>query len=126
MRDNEAAPTRRLANDPQGSEETGDFGTATGALAGRSAQATNAPAHKSQASGRARTRVNALACPIMKRSSCPICKGPRESVSTNPTYPFCSPRCKLADLSNWLSESYTVEGEPANPDQNDPGSHTLH
>ena len=62
----------------------------------------------------------------MTRSSCPICKGPRESVTKNPTYPFCSPRCKLADLSNWLNESYTVEGEPASNDPSDPGSTLLH
>ena len=25
-----------------------------------------------------------------------------------PPRPFCSPRCKLADLNNWLSESYRI------------------
>jgi endogenous inhibitor of DNA gyrase (YacG/DUF329 family) len=67
-----------------------------------------------------RTKVNALACGVMKRPACPICKGPRESADKNPTYPFCGPRCKLADLSNWLDASYTVEGEPADFDVNDP------
>jgi endogenous inhibitor of DNA gyrase (YacG/DUF329 family) len=25
-----------------------------------------------------------------------------------PTRPFCSPRCKLADLHNWMTEEYRV------------------
>ena len=24
-------------------------------------------------------------------------------------YPFCSPRCKLADLGKWLREQYTID-----------------
>ena len=59
---------------------------------------------------------------------CPICKSVIEAeAEEQPFRPFCSQRCKLADLSNWLSESYTVAGEPETPDpSNDPGSHTLH
>jgi endogenous inhibitor of DNA gyrase (YacG/DUF329 family) len=30
--------------------------------------------------------------------------------------PFCSERCKLADLGRWLSEDYRVAGEPAAPE----------
>ena len=38
---------------------------------------------------------------------CPICK--KEIVFTgNPFRPFCSERCKLIDLDNWLSERYRV------------------
>jgi uncharacterized protein len=43
---------------------------------------------------------------------CPICK--KEVVfEGNPFRPFCSDRCKLIDLDNWLSERYriTVETE---------------
>jgi endogenous inhibitor of DNA gyrase (YacG/DUF329 family) len=29
--------------------------------------------------------------------------------------PFCSPRCKLADLSRWLDGSYRIPGDPASP-----------
>jgi endogenous inhibitor of DNA gyrase (YacG/DUF329 family) len=29
--------------------------------------------------------------------------------------PFCSERCKLADLGRWLSEDYRVPDEPAEP-----------
>jgi hypothetical protein len=44
---------------------------------------------------------------------CPMCKGQRKPPSDNPTFPFCGPRCKLADLGNWLSGRYTLDGEPA-------------
>jgi endogenous inhibitor of DNA gyrase (YacG/DUF329 family) len=27
-----------------------------------------------------------------------------------PTYPFCSPRCKLVDLGNWLDGRYVIAG----------------
>jgi hypothetical protein len=38
---------------------------------------------------------------------CPICK---QSVTWegNPFRPFCSERCKLIDLDNWLEERYRV------------------
>jgi endogenous inhibitor of DNA gyrase (YacG/DUF329 family) len=38
---------------------------------------------------------------------CPICK--RETVwEGNAFRPFCSERCKLIDLHNWLSERYRI------------------
>jgi hypothetical protein len=38
---------------------------------------------------------------------CPICK---QSVAWegNPFRPFCSERCKLIDLDNWLEERYRI------------------
>jgi endogenous inhibitor of DNA gyrase (YacG/DUF329 family) len=36
--------------------------------------------------------------------------------------PFCSERCKMADLGRWLSEDYRVPGdaeEPPSGDQDD-------
>jgi endogenous inhibitor of DNA gyrase (YacG/DUF329 family) len=36
----------------------------------------------------------------------------------NPYRPFCSERCKLADLSRWVNDEYSVPGEAASiPDQ---------
>jgi endogenous inhibitor of DNA gyrase (YacG/DUF329 family) len=29
--------------------------------------------------------------------------------------PFCSERCKMADLGRWLSGDYSVPDEPAGP-----------
>ena len=38
---------------------------------------------------------------------CPICK--KEVVFEGNSYrPFCSERCKLIDLDNWLSERYRI------------------
>ena len=44
---------------------------------------------------------------------CPICK---QSVAWegNPFHPFCSERCKLIDLDNWLEGRYRVPA-PADP-----------
>jgi hypothetical protein len=37
--------------------------------------------------------------------------------------PFCSERCKLADLGRWLSEDYRVPGkDPGDRDNGDTGS----
>ena len=33
--------------------------------------------------------------------------------------PFCSERCKLADLGRWLSEDYRIPGAPIPPDEED-------
>jgi len=33
----------------------------------------------------------------------------------NPLRPFCSERCKLADLSDWLDERYKVAGNEPPP-----------
>ncbi|MEO8519915.1 MAG: DNA gyrase inhibitor YacG [Acidobacteriota bacterium] len=33
--------------------------------------------------------------------------------------PFCSERCKLADLGRWLSEEYRIPGEPLPADDED-------
>ncbi len=31
---------------------------------------------------------------------------------TNPSFPFCSPACKLVDLGRWLDGSYRIPGPP--------------
>ena len=40
---------------------------------------------------------------------CPICKK-EASWAGNPFRPFCSERCKLVDLDNWLEERYRIPG----------------
>jgi endogenous inhibitor of DNA gyrase (YacG/DUF329 family) len=42
---------------------------------------------------------------------CPICKKPAAPRAKNPSFPFCSPRCKTVDLGKWLSEEYRVPVE---------------
>lgn len=46
----------------------------------------------------------------MADPTCPICRRPLPLKSLTPTHPFCSPRCKLVDLGNWLGDSYVVPG----------------
>jgi endogenous inhibitor of DNA gyrase (YacG/DUF329 family) len=63
-----------------------------------------------------------------KGTICPTCKGPVAAATQNAAHPFCSGRCKLADLSNWFNERYTVPAEPVNPDEihEDEGPKLLH
>ena len=56
------------------------------------------------------------------RIACPICKTVIENAPADfPSRPFCSNRCKLVDLGNWLDGVYRVP-EPlpdaSAPDQN--------
>jgi hypothetical protein len=37
---------------------------------------------------------------------CPICK--KEVASEAAAFPFCSERCRLLDLGNWLDGKYTL------------------
>jgi endogenous inhibitor of DNA gyrase (YacG/DUF329 family) len=47
---------------------------------------------------------------------CPTCKGPRAPYPENPAFPFCSGRCKLAELNNWFEGRYSLAGDPLGPD----------
>jgi len=44
-------------------------------------------------------------------SLCPICNRPAAPRPENRSYPFCSDRCRLVDLSKWLGEEYRIAGE---------------
>ena len=46
-------------------------------------------------------RIRVVRCPICKRIT---------RWDGNPYRPFCSERCKLIDMANWLDEVYTIEG----------------
>jgi endogenous inhibitor of DNA gyrase (YacG/DUF329 family) len=52
---------------------------------------------------------------------CPICK--REvPTENNPAVPFCSSRCRLIDLGNWLGDRYRIPGESVDlPTSSDEG-----
>lgn len=43
-----------------------------------------------------------------KTIPCPHCSGPARVSSDNPYRPFCSRRCKLIDLGDWLDESNRI------------------
>lgn len=44
----------------------------------------------------------------MTSAQCPTCKKAAAARKTNPSFPFCSTRCKTVDLGKWLSEEYRV------------------
>ena len=46
---------------------------------------------------------------------CPICGKPVQW-QDNPSRPFCSERCKMIDLGNWVDEEYRVPADPASPE----------
>jgi hypothetical protein len=47
---------------------------------------------------------------VVKEVICPRCQ--KKSLwEGNPYRPFCSLRCKLADLGAWIKENYVIEGE---------------
>ncbi|WP_242396202.1 DNA gyrase inhibitor YacG [Anaeromyxobacter oryzisoli] len=44
---------------------------------------------------------------------CPLCGRPALRSPENRSHPFCSDRCRLIDLGNWLGESYRIPGPRA-------------
>jgi hypothetical protein len=47
---------------------------------------------------------------------CPICRAAAAPRADNPAFPFCSERCRLIDLGNWLGEQYRVPDEKKEPE----------
>ena len=52
-----------------------------------------------------------------KTIDCPYCSEPARIDAGNPYRPFCSRRCKLIDLGDWLDESNRI----ADPSSSAPG-----
>ena len=59
--------------------------------------------------------MSASATPI-RRVRCPGCGELCDYAPSNPSRPFCSPRCKLGDLGAWAEERYRVEVAPPRED----------
>lgn len=47
--------------------------------------------------------------------ACPTCGRGVAWVPAQKWRPFCSERCKLIDLGEWLSEEHRIPGEPHRP-----------
>ena len=47
----------------------------------------------------------------MTTVSCPTCQRPVEWSEASPFRPFCSERCRLIDLGDWMSERHAIPGE---------------
>lgn len=59
------------------------------------------------------------------RITCPMCKTVIEDApADHPFRPFCSKRCKLADLHNWLTEAYRISS-PVRPGDLEDDEHKL-
>jgi endogenous inhibitor of DNA gyrase (YacG/DUF329 family) len=55
------------------------------------------------------------------RFNCPTCKRSLEGTRADfPALPFCSARCRSADLGSWLNESYRI-ATPGSDDELDAG-----
>jgi endogenous inhibitor of DNA gyrase (YacG/DUF329 family) len=44
-------------------------------------------------------------------SRCPTCRGEVKRREENPSYPFCSRRCRAVDLGRWFTGEYRMGGE---------------
>jgi endogenous inhibitor of DNA gyrase (YacG/DUF329 family) len=42
----------------------------------------------------------------MKPVNCPTCKKPVDPIAKS--FPFCTERCRLVDLGNWLDGKYAI------------------
>jgi endogenous inhibitor of DNA gyrase (YacG/DUF329 family) len=66
-----------------------------------------------------------------KTPKCAICGKPVAARAENKWFPFCSDRCKVVDLSKWLSGDYRIpvsdedDGDPTIPvlQKDDDGLH---
>ena len=52
-----------------------------------------------------------------KRIECPTCKKPVAWSKENPWRPFCSERCRLIDLGDWIEERHRIPDSATPPDQ---------
>lgn len=48
--------------------------------------------------------------PVPETVRCPACRLPARWTG-NPHRPFCSARCRLVDLGDWVAERYRILGE---------------
>jgi endogenous inhibitor of DNA gyrase (YacG/DUF329 family) len=56
---------------------------------------------------------------------CPICEKEKTWREDNPFRPFCSERCKITDLGEWVSEKRNIPGEPAAPPPDSSASNNI-
>ena len=54
-------------------------------------------------------------------AKCPICDAAVKPRSENPSFPFCTARCKTIDLGKWLNEEYRVPVEGDGLDEDEDG-----
>jgi hypothetical protein len=52
---------------------------------------------------------------------CPICR--KDVARDAGAFPFCSERCRLVDLGNWLGERYVIADDAEEPSGADDEAH---
>jgi len=58
-----------------------------------------------------------------KTVACPVCSKPVNWSPTSRWRPFCSERCRLIDLGEWLDEEKRIPGKPHFPPEQDNGDY---
>ena len=48
---------------------------------------------------------------------CPECGTTASVAADNPFRPFCSERCRLLDLGEWLTDGYAIAGREADEEE---------
>ncbi|MEX0451208.1 DNA gyrase inhibitor YacG [Spiribacter sp. 218] len=71
-----------------------------------------------------RSSWNAVSSDQPAQVSCPQCGTPVLWTASSTYRPFCSRRCRLVDLGEWLDEGHRIPGEPADPPP--PGDNDPH
>lgn len=56
----------------------------------------------------------------MNRIPCPNCGKPASAGKDNAWRPFCSRRCKLIDLGEWLAEEHRIPDESTSEGNGEP------
>lgn len=54
---------------------------------------------------------------MAQQLSCPTCDRRIEWSEAYPYRPFCSERCRLIDLGDWLTEKNAIPGETLGPEE---------
>jgi endogenous inhibitor of DNA gyrase (YacG/DUF329 family) len=61
--------------------------------------------------------------PRLRTVPCPNCRQPALYAAANPWRPFCSARCRGADLGAWASEQFRVPAEAPPDTPTEPPAH---
>lgn len=57
--------------------------------------------------------------PAARTVRCPRCQGPSLFAPENRWRPFCSERCRMADLGAWANEEFRLPAKPPQDDDED-------
>ncbi len=52
---------------------------------------------------------------------CPTCRAEVKPREENPSFPFCTPRCRAVDLGRWFTGEYRMAGERASEEATERG-----